>query len=217
MIRSETHPPQFGITVPYSETRLTAHARDSSDNEISCNLEVFAQTNGVCFATVPYRTTGLGNNDIITKGNLEGLDHTFTGINTVPDLTSNSAGGQVANKNSIPRKTMCNTLSEFKTILPQLSLGDSIYVGNAIRNSNNTGAVAWSWSIYRGHDNDGYHFAEGSGWTGARNVPLFDFVYNDTNETITFRYYSESSGSGLVSQTFNVDVFDPGVNIFKYP
>ena len=82
MIRSETHPPQFGITVPYSETRMTAHARDSSDNEISCNLEVYAQTDGVCFATVPYRTSGLGNGDIITKYTLENLDHTFTGINT---------------------------------------------------------------------------------------------------------------------------------------
>jgi len=102
MIRSETHPPQFGITVPYSETRMTAHARDSSDNEISCNLEVYAQTDGVCFATVPYRTSGLGNGDIITKYTLENLDHTFTGINT---FTNNANFDSAINVGFFNRKT----------------------------------------------------------------------------------------------------------------
>jgi len=60
------------------------------------NLTLINDTSG-SYVTAPSRITNLSNDDIITKKNLEGSDHTFTGINKVPTPASNADDLQIVN------------------------------------------------------------------------------------------------------------------------
>jgi len=123
---------------------LASLNKDATNVDNGAQFQVIHQDNGTMYCTAPYRTSSLTVNDVITKGNLEGSDHTFTGINTVPTPTSSSANGQVANKEYVDGKmtvTQINSNSKLVNALTNMTSKDFIRLTNATDGTNTIYAV----------------------------------------------------------------------------
>lgn len=166
---------------------MTIYMTDGSSHAFTCPL------NGM--ATEAYVDTKNALNAKLAENNV------FTGINTVPDLTLSSAGGEIANKNYVDGKrvrTNLTLLTDLKTALANMKVGDVLSFTRMLYSTvgldfgyleveNRTGTTIKFSGTFKGIESGNY-------------IDAFGLSYDSSTETFEYKKITAiASGTGALS------------------